>query len=141
MKKAILASLLFIIVLCLFSFILYLYFDNKEVNDENKNLLYKIYYSGLKCPTPTLKLYDNNTYELYDTFGVDGKSLKSKVGNFNYDVSLIVENINKYKIYEYDLYIIEDNQGNTYRISSNNMDLTNLLDEIDVNLVTCLEQE
>ena len=141
MKKAILASLLFIIVLCLFSFILYLYFDNKEVNDENKNLLYKIYYSGLKCPTPTLKLYDNNTYELYDTFGVDGKSLKPKVGNFNYDVSLIVENINKYKIYEYDIYIIEDNQGNTYRISSNNMDLTNLLDEIDVNLVTCLEQE
>ena len=141
MKKEILASLLFIIVLCLFSFILYLYFDNKEVYDENKNLLYKIYYSGLKCPTPTLKLYDNNTYELYDTFGVDGKSLKSKVGNFNYDVSLIVENINKYKIYEYDLYIIEDNQGNTYRISSNNMDLTNLLDEIDVNLVTCLEQE
>lgn len=141
MKKEILASLLFIIVLCLFSFILYLYFDNKEVYDENKNLLYKIYYSGLDCPTPTLKLYDNNTYELYDTFVVGGKGLKLKVGNFNYDVSLIVENINKYKIYEYDPYIIEDNQDNTYRISSNNMDLTNLLDEIDVNLVTCLEQE
>ena len=139
MKKEILASLLFIIVLCLFSFILYLYFDNKENNDNNKNLLYEIYYNGLDCLTPTLKLYDNNTYELYDTFEVEDKNLKPKVGNFNYDVSLIVENIDKYEINENDFYIIKDNQSNIYKAFSNNKDLINLLDEIDVNLVTCLE--
>ena len=141
MKKKILASLLFIIVLCLFSFILYLYFDGKEVNSRDKKLLYEIYYNGLDCSTPTLKLYDNNTYELYDTFGVSGKSLKSKIGNFNYDASLIVENINNYETLQYDSYVIKNSQGNTYNTSSSNKDLMNLLDEIDVNLVTCLEQE
>ena len=51
MKNKILASLLFIMVLCLFCFILYLYFDSKEVDGRNKKLLYEVYYNGLDCPS------------------------------------------------------------------------------------------
>ena len=141
MKNKILASLLFIMVLCLFCFILYLYFDSKEVDGRNKKLLYEVYYNGLDCPTPHLKLYDNNTYELYDSFDIEGKSMISKIGNFSYDINLILENINKYEVYESDSYIIMDNKGNIYKASSNNKDLSALLEKIDVNLVTCLGQE
>ena len=90
---------------------------------------------------PHLKLYDNNTYELYDSFDIEGKSMISKIGNFSYDINLILENINKYEVYESDSYIIMDNKGNIYKASSNNKDLSALLEKIDVNLVTCLGQE
>lgn len=68
--------------------------SNKETllaNIENeKILLYKLGFSGLNCLTPELHIYDDLTYEFYNTFTTDGKNPTPKKGTYNYDLNNLI---------------------------------------------------
>lgn len=60
--------------------------ETSETNNSNTNKqqLYTITYNGLNCPTPSLILYDDNTYEYYHTFTTNGKPPTPKTGTLRY---------------------------------------------------------
>ena len=47
--------------------------EQLDDQDENeKTLLYKLGFVGLNCLTPSLHIYDDLTYEFYNTYTTDG---------------------------------------------------------------------
>lgn len=114
--------------------------SEKNNSNTNKQQLYTIKYNGIDCPTPSLILYDDNTYEYYYTFTTNEKQPTPKTGTYNYDINEIINNINNNEE-NYDPYTITDNNGNKYTTSGTNEKLIEFLNSIDVNLVTCLDQE
>jgi len=114
--------------------------DNNKNNNEAK-LIYTITYNGIDCPTPTLYLYSDNTYEYYYTYTTENKKLTPKTGTYNYDIKNLIENINNYEQDYAGAYKIKDANETEYTTYSSNKELKELLKSIDVKLGTCLIQE
>lgn len=111
-------------------------------NIENDvKLLYTITYNGINCPTPSLLLYSDNTYEYYYTFSVGNTALIPKTGTYNYDINKIIENIDKYEENLAGPYTIKDNNGKSYTTYNTNTELIQFLDSINVKLEMCTEQQ
>lgn len=122
-------------------------FKSIEENDESYlddaeevTLLYTITYNGINCPTPTLYLYSDNTYEYYYTFGYGNKKLTPITGEYNYDMNKLIENINNYKPDSIGPYNIKT-ETRTYTTYSTNEELKELLDTIGIELEKCTELE
>ena len=111
--------------------------------DKDPKLLYVINYDGINCPTPELRLYDDNTYELYDTFSTSG-NVTPKVGTYNYDIDKIIKNSSSNSSSNYNSeagpFIITDKDGKKYTIF-NNDELMNFFKSIDVSITRCTTQE
>ena len=111
-------------------------------NIENEaNLSYTISYVGINCPTPTLYLYSDNTYEYYDTFSADNEMRIPKTGTYDYDISKIINNIDKYEENEFGLYYIKEENGKNYETYNTNTELQELLSSLDITLEKCLESQ
>ena len=109
-------------------------------NIENEaKLSYIISYNGINCPTPTLYLYSDNTYEYYYTFGTDNKKLIPKTGTYNYDITKIINNIDKYEENRFGPYSIKEENGKDYTTYNTNTELQELLTSLDIKLEKCLE--
>lgn len=104
-------------------------------------LTYTISYNGIKCPTPTLYLYSDNTYEYYYTFGTDNEKLIPKTGTYNYDITKIINNIDKYEENSFGPYSIKEENGKNYTTYNTNTELQELLKSLDITLEKCLEQQ
>ena len=119
--------------------------ENNEAylnNIESKaKLTYTISYNGINCPTPTLYLYSDNTYEYYYTFGTDNEKLIPKTGTFNYDITKIISNIDKYEENSFGPYLIKEENGKNYTTYNTNTELQELLTSLDITLEKCLEQQ
>ena len=113
------------------------YLNNIEYEAK---LSYTIHYDGINCPTPILYLYNDNTYEYYDTFSMDNDELIPKTGTYNYDIKAIINNIDKYKEDNFGPYIIEENQK-SYTTYKTNIELQNFLKKINIDLDKCLEEQ
>ncbi len=111
-----------------------------NIEDEAK-LSYTISYIGINCPTPTLYLYSDNTYEYFYTFGIDNEKLIPKTGIYNYDITKIINNIKKYKENPTGPYYIKDSNGNKYKTYITNVELQEFLKSLDITLEKCLEQQ
>ncbi len=111
-----------------------IYNDSSYLKDiESKpRLLYTFKFSGLDCLTPELRLYSDNTYEYYYTF-TSGKKRTPKVGNYEYDITKIIDTE------EDNYYSALDSMGNSLEVNSKY--LVELLNSIDVRLDVCLVQE
>ena len=119
--------------------------DNNEtylnnIEDEAK-LSYTISYNGIDCPTPTLYLYSDNTYEYYYTFGTDNEKLIPKTGTYNYDIMKIINNINKYEENSFGPYSIKEENGKSYTTYNTNSELQEFLSSLNITLEKCLEQQ
>ncbi len=119
--------------------------DNDETYlngvEDTPKLAYTITYSGINCLTPTLYLYDDNTYEYYYTFTSDDEKLIPKSGIYNYDISKIIKDSND-DLDDFAWYNITDNKTNKdYTISVHNKELSELLGSINVKLGQCLIQQ
>ena len=95
---------------------------------------YTISYNGINCPTPTLYLYSDNTYEYYYTFGTDNEKLIPKTGTFNYDITKIINNIDKYEENNFGPYSIKEENGKNYTTYNTNTELQELLTSLDITL-------
>ena len=124
------------------------FFSIKKINND-------------KCESVVLILYDNNKYELYTEYAdcrpwqncttelIYNKSIK---GNYDYEIKKILEesiNINNNTnsnddLPEYEIYIgtkyIEEYKSSYYTIKEGdtNKYLEELLEQLDINLETCL---
>ena len=114
------------------------YLNNIE---SEAKLTYTISYNGINCPTPTLYLYSDNTYEYYYTFGTDNEKLIPKTGTFNYDITKIISNIDKYEENSFGPYLIKEENGKNYTTYNTNTELQELLTSLDIKLKKCLEQQ
>ncbi len=114
------------------------YLNNIE---SEAKLTYTISYNGINCPTPTLYLYSDNTYEYYYTFGTDNEKLIPKTGTFNYDITKIINNIDKYEENNFGPYSIKEENGKNYTTYNTNTELQELLTSLDITLEKCLEQQ
>lgn len=109
--------------------------------DKEKIIEFTITYKGINCPTPTLYLYSDNTYEYYYTFTSEGNELIPKTGKYNYDITKIIKNVDKYEENDFGEYYIKDKQGKEYVILNTNIHLQELLNSLDITLDTCLVQQ
>lgn len=114
------------------------YLNNIE---SEAKLTYTISYNGIDCLTPTLYLYSDNTYEYYYTFGIDKEKLIPKTGTFNYDITKVINNIDKYEENSFGPYSIKKENGKNYTTYKTNTELQELLTSIGITLEKCLEQQ
>ncbi len=119
--------------------------ENKEsyLNDiqNEAKLIYTITYNGIDCQTPSLYLYSDNTYEYYYTFSTNNEILVPKKGTYDYDITKIINNINKYEENQMGSYYIKDSNNNSYVTYNTNIELQELLKSLDITLEKCLEQQ
>jgi hypothetical protein len=114
------------------------YLNNISVESK---LVYTISYNGINCPTPTLYLYDDNTYEYYYTMSTSSKKIIPKMGIYSYDVEKIIKNIYKYEENKIGPYYIKDSTGKEYTTYNTNIELQDLLKSINIVLEKCLEEQ
>lgn len=111
-------------------------------NIENEvKLAYTISYSGMNCPTPTLYLYNDNTYKYYYTFSTDNEKLILKTGTYNYDIKKIINNIDKYEENNFGTYSIKEENGKNYTTYNTNTELQELLTSLGITLEKCLKSQ
>lgn len=108
-----------------------------NIEDEAK-LSYTISYNGINCLTPTLYLYSDNTYEYYYTFDTGNEKLIPKTGTYNYDITKIINSIDKYEENSFGSYLIKEENGNNYTTYNTNIELQELLASLDITLEKCL---
>ena len=104
-------------------------------------LIYTIQYEGIDCDTPILYLYSDNTYEYYDTFTTLDERLIPKTGAYTFDVTKIIDSVNKYEENSQGPYYIEDYDENIFETYGTNIELQEFLNSIDVDLDKCLEYQ
>lgn len=107
--------------------------------EKKANLVFEIQSNRVNCPTPTLMIYDNNTYEYYCAYNDDGNVLIPKSGTYQYDASLVLKSIGKYPELDTVPYVVTDGTGVKYTVYENNVELHDLLAEIGLNLDKCVE--
>ena len=144
-KKRVLIFLILILSLItagIFGFIIYKNSIrlHQDISNDSK-LTYTITFNGLNCQTPVLYLYSDNTYEYYYTFSANGEPLIPKTGTYNYDITKIINNINKYKENNTGTYYIKDNNDNNYQTYNTNIELQEFLKSINITLEKCLEEQ
>lgn len=124
-------------------------FKSIEENDESyltkmvddSELIYTISYNGINCPTPVLYLYSDNSYEFYYTFSTSEEELIPKTGTYNYDITKIIKNIDKYEENKFGPYTIKEVSGKDYITYNTNTELQEFLNTLDITLEMCLEQQ
>lgn len=114
----------------------------KEVEEdvkENsiKKVVFMISYLSSKCPSPYLYIYNDNTYELYDSLSKD-KPPVPQSGEFSYDIVKIIRTIHDYELQAENNFFVKY-KDKEYSTSSTNKELREFLDLIDVNLETCIK--
>lgn len=97
---------------------------------------FEIYSGRINCKTIKLKVYDDNTYKVIH--GYDNQEEIISTGTYKYDVTKILRNNHKY-INDNAPYYLIDEDGKSYEIYDTNEELIKFLEEIDINLDTCLE--
>lgn len=115
--------------------------DYLDKIDTSTELVYKITYDGLNCPTPILYLYSNNTYEYYYTFTTTGKTIIPSTSTYNYDISKIINSASNYEERPSGPYYITDKDGNKTKTYDSNVELNEFLNSINVTLAKCAEEQ
>lgn len=122
--------------------------SNKETllsNIENeKTLLYKLGFVGLNCLTPSLHIYDDLTYEFYNTYTTDGTNPTPKTGTYNYDLNKLIAASVDENILDNGLAFTLTAKDKTYYYEVTNPTLNEFLNttELTVSSFTCgLESE
>lgn len=118
--------------------------DSLSYNDEKylegferlPKLVFEIYNLNLKCPTASLNIYDNKTYEFYHTYQ-NGKPVDVRIGTYTKDATSILKNIDTFSKEGEFIYLLIDSNGKEYTVSNNNPELEEFLKEIPENLMAC----
>lgn len=111
-----------------------------KFDDYNKELVFSLESRMLKCPSPTLYVYNDGTYEYYYTHSSNNKELIPKKGTYNYDTNLILNNIANYEVDTTSSYALTDN-GNKLHILADYKPLEDFLTSIDINIHTCTVEQ
>lgn len=111
------------------------------INSKKTGLSYEITYNGINCPTPYVVFYDNGTYEYYEHYGIGEQELKPQKGKYEYDMSKLIQNIDKYEEDSRGPYGVKMSNGEEYTTYSTNKELRELLDGNNIVLEKCMTQE
>lgn len=110
-----------------------------DVKGENKQAIYTISYISQDCPSPYLYVYNDNTYEFYDSISKE-KPPVPKAGKFDYDILKIAESIMENEVNEEKLYSVRY-KDKEYVTSASNKNLSEFLQLIDVDLEKCVKEQ
>lgn len=110
-----------------------------EIDNDGKKLLFTVTSNNLKCPSPTLYVYSDNTYEYYNTYSPKGEKVKPKKGEYTFSTDLILKNIGEFEDQGIK-YIIEDSNNEKHGFN-NYQYLEDFLNEIDIKIDTCIVSE
>lgn len=107
-------------------------------NNNKKELVFSLKSTNLKCLSPSLEVYNDNTYELFATIRDENDSLVTiKKGTYNYNLDLILnDNISNYLVDSDSAHILIDGDGKEYRLDVYEP-LDTFLKSIDVNIDVC----
>ena len=106
--------------------------------EELKNVSnFEISSNRINCQTIKLIVKDNKTYKII--YGYNNDKEINEAGTYSYDVSKIVSNNKIYNKNEHGIFKLTAMDGTVYEIYDTNEDLNKFLNEIEVNLDTCLE--
>ena len=103
--------------------------------DEIKNYLYTMKYEGMNCLTPSMSIYDDNSYEFYNTYTTDGSLPKPKLGTYNYDLTRLTK-ITNYKDLNDDpagFFVLTNKDKVSYYLNINDPDLQAFLSTTNLN--------
>lgn len=106
------------------------------INEKERKLLFSLEANTLKCHSPKLYVYDDNSYEYYYTYSTNNNPLVSKTGTYNYDINTIIDSIPYNEVDKTLAYTITINDENHY-ISRYDL-IDEFLSSIDINLNVCL---
>lgn len=119
-----------------------IYNDESYLNNADVNLKYIIKYVGLDCPSPTLYLYDDNTFEYYYTFALNDELLEPITGYYNPSVEDIMTEDTITYGGNYNSYVISDVQNDMmYAFDITSEMLSSFLTELNTPLDICLVQQ
>lgn len=109
-----------------------------DIEGEVKQAIFTISYISQDCSSPYLYVYNDNTYEFYDSISKE-KPPVPRAGKFDYDIIKIVENIMDSGVNEERLYNVRYKEKE-YIVSASNKELSEFLQLIDVNMETCIKE-
>lgn len=112
--------------------------------EKEKNLLYKLGFTGLNCLTPSLDIYDDSTYEFYNTYTTDGTNPTPKKGTYNYDLNKLITASVDENILDNGVAFVLTNKDKTYYYEVTNPTLNEFLNTttLTISSFTCgLEAE
>lgn len=108
--------------------------DEEEIKNVSN---FEIVSNRINCQTIKLIVKDDKTYKI--VYGYNNEEEISKEGTYSYDVSKIVSNNKMYDVNKHGTFKLTAMDGTVYEIYDTNEDLNKFLEEIEVNLDTCLE--
>ncbi len=116
--------------------------DEKYLEENRVHLVYEMSYHGINCLTPVLRLYDDSTYEFYDTFSNDQNPIIPETGTYDYDFTELFENIDQYPedpLGPYSIYASSDERY--YTTYSSNKELRDFLSSVGIRLDVCIHSQ
>ncbi len=112
--------------------------EEYQKNDADKYVMFSLESKALKCLSPVLYVYNNNTYEMYKaTRDENDVPVIMNKGKYNYDIDLILKgNMDKHEVYSNATYILKDSNGKEHWLNDYEP-LEAFLKSIDVNINIC----
>ena len=112
--------------------------EEYQKSDVDKYVMFSLESKALKCLSPVLYVYNNNTYEIYKaTRDENGSLVLMKKGKFNYDIDLILKgDMDKHEVYSNTTYILKDSNGKEHWLKDYEP-IDAFLKSIDVNINIC----
>lgn len=96
--------------------------------DEAKELLYTLNYVGMNCPTPTLDIYNDKSYDYNYTYTTDGSEPTPKKGTYDYDINKLLKTTEYEEISEHPAgFFYLKGKDNKYYLGMEDKDLDDFL--------------
>lgn len=104
-----------------------------------KKRLFTLTSSRLDCESVKLEIYDDNTYQYFDSKYPNGEFILTKTDTYSYDVINIIKNKDQYPKNEHGPYQLVNDKNETFNIYDNNQELNEFLNSIGLSLDQCIK--
>lgn len=111
-----------------------------KIDNVDVELVFSLQSQMLKCPSPTLYVYSDGTYEYFYTYSYNDKKIVPKTGTYDYDTDLILKDITNYEVDNRSSYALTDSD-NKLHVLADYKPLDDFLDSIGINIHTCTEMQ
>lgn len=113
--------------------------------DNVKDLLFILNYNGVNCLTPTLNIYNDNTYEYNYTYSFSGNKTTPKTGSYDYDINKLLKNSDYESLKQKpEGFFIIKNKKDIYYLETSDKELNEFLESANLSIKSfssCLTQE
>ena len=107
-------------------------------NIHKRQLLFTVQSTYIKCQTPIIYVYNDNTYEYFYTHSTNGKDLIPKRGIYDSNPNLILNNLTQCEVDSPGMYLLKDGQEHYL---TNCQPLEDFLKSINLEMHRCTEEQ